>query len=123
MTISHLRILPPFAIARFGSSQQPLEAYDLEISPDAPLDYRQIVPRETFEVDPASGAIARRYTPDHIVFRDDERIRPVAPFLEVFACIDDQMLEPLTLDLLQREGIASEAVVWTASVANLKVFR
>jgi hypothetical protein len=123
MTISALRILPPFAIARFGSSPQPLEAYDLELSPDAPLAYRRIVPRETFEIDQASGAIIRRYVPDQIVFRDGDQIRPVAPFLEVFARTDSDTLEPLTLDLLRREGIAPEAIAWIASVANLKVFR
>lgn len=123
MAISALRILPPFAIARFGSSPQPLEAYELETPSETPLDYRRIVPRETFEVDPASGAITRCYTPDHILFRDGERIRPVAPFLEVFACTDADTLEPLTLELLRREGIAPDALQWTASVANLKVFR
>src|SRR5262245_33552778 len=108
MSIRALRLLPPLAIGRFGSSSTPLEAYELIESPEGPLDFRQLDPRETLEIDPKSGAVARKYTPQpgEIVFKDaDGRIRPVAPFLEVFAETTDDRLVPLTLDLLAAEGL------------------
>jgi hypothetical protein len=123
MTIRGLRILPPFAIGRFGSSSQPLEAYSLQISTTDPLDFREIVPEKTLEVDPTSGAVTRAYTPTKVRFRDGEHIRPVAPFLEVFALTESDTLVPLTLDLLRQAGVGAEAVRWSVDVANLKVYR
>jgi hypothetical protein len=125
MPVLGLRILPPFAIGRFGSSTTPLEAFDLSVPMDNPLDFRQIVPQKTLEIDPTSGAVSRKYTPEpgQIRFRDGDHIRPVAPFLEVFAQTAENRLEPLTLDLLATEGLGADAVQWTVNVANLKVFR
>jgi hypothetical protein len=125
MAIEELYILPPLAIARFGSSETPLEAFELEESEAEPLAFRKIVPKETLEVDRESGAISRSYVPSRIRFKDGDSIRPVAPFLEVFARIaaTPDVLEPLTLDLLSSEGIRPEAVNWSIRVANLKVFR
>lgn len=123
MPIIGLRILPPLAIGRFGSSPTPLEAFDLTKSDEAPLAYRQIMPKETLEIDPGSGAIIRQYVPERIRFRDGDRIRPVAPFLEVFAQTADDVLEPLTADLLGAEGIGLDAVSWTVEVGNLKIYR
>ena len=59
MAITELRILPPLAIARLGSSRTPLEAYELEPCDKAPLDFRKIVGRETLEVDENTGVITR----------------------------------------------------------------
>jgi len=125
MPILGIRILPPFAIGRFGSSQTPLEAFDLEIPSEAPLDFRRIVGRDTLVIDPESGAVVRKYTPkgNEIVFKDGDQIRPVAPFLEVFAQTAEDRLEPLTLNLLLAEGLGADAVHWKVDVANLKVFR
>ena len=123
MSILGLRVLPPFAIGRFGSSPNPLEAFDLSISTDGPLDFRHITPKDTLEIDPASGSVSRRYQPERIRFKDGEQIRPVAPFLEVFAQTEEDTLEPLTVDLLAAEGLGPDAVHWTVKVANLKVFR
>jgi hypothetical protein len=123
MSIQALRILPPLAIGRFGSSPHPLEAYELKIRDDDPLGFRQICPEETLEIDPASGAVKWAYTPERIRFRDGEHIRPVAPFLEVFADTGKDTLEPLTADLLAAEGLGPDAVRWRVEVGNLKVFR
>jgi hypothetical protein len=124
MPILGLRILPPLAIARFGSSPYPLDAFTIEVSPQAPLGYREIVPAETLEIDASSGAVRRKHTPNNIRFRDDEdRIRPVAPFLEVYAQTSAEALEPLTLELLEREQLGASDVYWTVQVGNLKVYR
>jgi hypothetical protein len=125
MSILGLRILPPFAIARFGSSSTPLEAFDLEVPKDAPLDFQRIVPQDTLEIDPASGTVIRKYIPEqgHIRFRDDAGIRPVCPFLEVFAQTSADTWEPLTCGLLDAEGLRPDALRWMVEVGNLKAYR
>lgn len=128
-TILGLRILPPLAIARFGSSPNPLEAYELKAPPAGdPMGYRAIEPADTLEVDAASGAIVRKYVPKpSIRFVDtiDGRyhIRPVAPFLEVFAHTSKDRLEPLTVRLLEKLGLGPAAIRWGVAVANHKVYR
>jgi hypothetical protein len=123
MAISELRILPPFAIARLGYSPVPLEAYELKVDPAAPLDFRRLVPCETLEVDAATGAIARSRVPDRIRFKDGDQIRPVAPFLEVYALTGENELEPLTLELLAAEGLTPEHIHWSVKVGNIKAHR
>src|SRR5262249_51195637 len=122
MSILELRILPPLAIARLGSSDEPLENYELEL-PAGGLGFRRIAPARTLYVDAASGEIADARDPPVISFRDGDRIRPVAPFLEVYARTADDVFEPLTLDLLRRNGLAPETVRWTVEVGNIKAFR
>lgn len=123
MTIRELRILPPFAIARLGSAAQPLDNYTLETNPDHPLDFRTIKGAPTLIVDDSSGEIRESRIPESITFRDSGRLRPVAPFLEVFAVTGRDKLEPLTLDLLQRIGLSPAAISWRVTVANRKVVR
>src|SRR5579859_6186690 len=126
MPILELRLLPPLAIGRLGASQTPLEAFDLELAPGQPLDYRRIVPRASFEIDAQSGAIAREYVPERIVFKDpDRRIRPVAPFIEAFVRSSDapDELVPLTLDLLRANGLDVASLEWSVAVGNIKLFR
>ena len=122
MPITELRILPPLAIARLGSSDQPLENYDLVVTDR--LAHREIRPAETLRIDAASGEITEAYIPDApIAFRDGAAIRPVAPFLELFARTSDDVLEPLTLELLAAEGLSPNDIRWTVTVGNLKVER
>ena len=123
MTIQALRILPPLAIARLGSAPVPLDNFTAEVDPETPLDFRRIVPQETLLVDEQTGEITKSWTPTQVVFKDDGKIRPVAPFLEVFAQTSPDTLEPLTLDLLAREGLAPGSITWSVSVANRKVAR
>ena len=123
MAILDLRILPPIAIGRLGSSETPLEAYDLEVSKDRPLGFRRIVPQDTLVVDPLTGAIQRCYKPDKIEFKDVDQIRPVAPFLEVYARTAEYVLEPLTLELLASEGLTPADLRWDVHIGNTKVFR
>ncbi|AIY44067.1 hypothetical protein LT85_4909 [Collimonas arenae] len=126
MPILELRILPPIAIGRLGAATTPLEAFDLEINPDQPFDYRRIVPRPSFEIDPQSGEIVRCYVPETIRFKDDnKKIRPVAPFLEVYARTSEAPLElqPLTLALLAAEGLDLTALHWDIDLGNIKIYR
>lgn len=129
MPIQELRILPPLAIGRLGAAPEPLEAFSLEVDPDHPLDYRRIVPQPSLVIDPHSGEVIRCYTPERIRFKDTnkniQKIRPVAPFLEVFARTTEHPdeLVPLTLDLLQREGLSLDHLTWSVEVGNIKVYR
>ena len=79
-----IRILPPLAIARLGSAAEPVNNYDLEVSAHHPLGFRAIVEAPTLVVDEATGAIAAHEC-RQVTFKDPEgRIRPVAPFLELW---------------------------------------
>jgi hypothetical protein len=120
--ITEIRILPPLAIARLGSSRIPLENYDL-IPPENPLGFRKIAPAETLIVDENSGEISDAPTPRHIVFRDGDQIRPVAPFFEVFARVDSGELVPLTTKLLSDNKLSPGDVKWSVKAGNIKVFR
>lgn len=126
MSILEIRILPPLAIGRLGAAAEPLEAFDLETDPNNPLDYRRIVPRTSLEVDQATGEIVRAYLPEHIRFKDEnKKIRPVAPFLEVYVRTSDQPeeLQALSLDLLDKEGLSIDNLHWDVALGNIKLFR
>ena len=126
MPIQELRLLPPLAIGRLGSADEPLAAFDLELSADDPLDYRRIVPRQTFKVDTATGALVDAGVPESIRFKDDGgRIHPVAPFIELFAVLDSEPddLVPVTGELLAAEGLTLADLVWDVRVANNKIHR
>jgi hypothetical protein len=123
MTITELRILPPFAIGRLGASETPLENYDLEINDNDALGFRRIKGAETLQVDRATGEIRQSYLPKQVRFRDGGAIRPVAPFLEVFARTANDTLEPLTLAVLDQHQLAPSSLKWRVEVGNLKIFR
>ncbi|WP_211092211.1 hypothetical protein [Chitinophaga eiseniae] len=131
MKITEIRILPPFAVARLGSSTVPVAAYDLEIPVDQPLGFRKIVPQPTFYVDPATHELSVD-TPEEVIFKDatsttDTKgtIRPVAPFLEIFAITEDNpgTLVPLTTDLLTKAGYQLTDISWVISLGNSKIMR
>jgi hypothetical protein len=131
MKIIELRILPPVAIGRLGSSTQPVAAYDLVVPEDKPVGFREIIPMETLTIDKDTGTITTE-TPKEIIFKDatsvtskDGKIRPVAPFLELFAITDDapDILQPLTPDLLEKAGLSIQNVKWHVKVGNLKLYR
>ena len=123
MTIKSLRILPPLAIGRLGSADEPMANYTIDLDPDQPLGYRAIVPRRTLVVDERSGKIKEISASPAPIFKKDGKIWPVAPFLEVFAVTERDELEPLTARLLQRHGLRVEDISWRVRVANRKVVR
>ncbi|MEK7400791.1 MAG: hypothetical protein AABZ80_00355 [Gemmatimonadota bacterium] len=124
MTIRELRILPPFAIGRLGSANEPLDNFTMVEDPDKPLGFRKIVGEKTFVVDDESGEISRVTVPNSVEFKTDGRIRPVAPFLEVWALVDNETTpQPLTLALLKRHGATPKDIAWTVKVGNRKVER
>jgi hypothetical protein len=141
MRIKALRLLPPLAFARFGSACEPQPNFELKINKDNPLDFREIDPAESLKVEEDGSASVssnderkrKLLTNDsklkqaelNTMFRVDNLIRPVAPFFELLAIVDNvpKKLEPVTPDLLQRCGIDPSAVQWKVHVENRKVFR
>ncbi len=124
MNIRELRILPPLAIGRLGSAPEPMANYTIDDDPDQPLEFRKIEARATLVVDPETGEISASFLPEEISFKDEQqRIRPVAPFLEVFAVTADDSLVPLTVEMLDEMGLSPADVSWRVRVANRKVAR
>lgn len=123
MTIVELRVLPPFALARLGSSPEPMDNYNLILN--NPIRPREISAATTLTVDPDTGTLRVIQPPFDVKFRDAHgRIRPVAPFFEVWARLaDDTTLQPVTPALLAAAGLPPDAVKWKVTVANRKAFR
>jgi hypothetical protein len=121
--IREIRLLPSLALARLGSSPQPMDNYTLEIVDGQ--DYRQIRPAETLLVNEQDGSIISAVTPTKTMFKDAMgRVKPVCPFLEVWAVYNDSDdLRPLTTKELAMLGLDASAITWEVRVANLKVFR
>jgi hypothetical protein len=122
MAIKSIRIFPPLAVARLGSSPVPLENYDLEI-PDA-VSPRKIVPATTILVD-HDGNVKEMKSAGSVAFRDSEGlIHPVAPFFEVWAQTENsEEWLPLTKGLLEANNLRPDDVRWKVSVGNHKIFR
>jgi len=121
--IRELRILPPLAIARFGAAPTPMDNYDAVVDPERPLGHRQLRPAPTLRIDEVTGAIAETIMPAQLAFTQNGLVRPVAPFLEVWALTEDDRLEQLTTDLLAAENASVADVRWRVRLGNLKVFR
>jgi hypothetical protein len=122
VAIKNIRLLPPLAVARLGSSPEPLENYDLEVVDT--VSPRAIVPSETFLLD-GEGNLSVRKPDGPVQFRDaDGLIKPVAPFFELWAQVDEsQEWVPLTNHLLEQNGLSPASVAWSAHLGNIKVYR
>ena len=136
MEILEIRILPPFAVGRLGSSPSPMDNYRLVVDDgrdvaaaggavsDA-VGPRKMVPAPTLVVDLVTGEITARIVPERVRMRDDQRrVRPIAPFLELWARFEEQGdLVPLTIGHLEQLGLSPASVSWSAHLGNIKAFR
>jgi hypothetical protein len=122
MAITEIRLLPPLALARLGSSPEPLENYELE-TPDA-VGPRAIVAATSLRLD-AEGKLTAVEAKGPVQFRDENHlIKPVAPFFELFARVDDgEAWVPVTEELLAESGLGLASVKWSAHLANTKIQR
>lgn len=123
MRILELRLLPTLAIGRLGAARSPMDNYEAVVDPAHPLEHRQLVPAETFEVDTRTGEIIRAFVPTKVRFTDKKLVRPVAPFLEVWARTSASTLVPLTTAVLRSNQLTPADVTWRVHVANLKLTR
>jgi hypothetical protein len=118
MILSRIYFLPPLAIARVGGSDTPLECFGQNID-------GTIRPEVTLQMLP-DGSL-RTYRPNSILFRDNNLLRPVAPFFELWATFTDgedkEWNKCLNLGLLNYLGISLASVEYSITVANRKAQR
>ena len=100
--IKALRILPPLAIGRLGSADEPLDNYTISVDDQATLGFRRSFRQRHFSSTLSPGEISEGRAAENMTFTSDGKIRPVAPFLEVFAVTEDDSLVPLTTEYSAR---------------------
>ncbi|HSW07611.1 hypothetical protein [Aquabacterium sp.] len=118
---------PPMAVARFGASPTPLEAFEWRVSRDAHGRVLTVVePALSFRV--ADDGRLQPYKPTDIRFKEDDgSVRPVAPFFELWARMQGAdggiEEEPFTLALLAELKITLRHLSVEVNAANLKAAR
>lgn len=126
-TLLEVYFLPPMAMARLGNSDTPLEAFAWEEDSRAHSACQTIIrPQVSFYVR-ADGSL-EAYLPQEIRFKDDGKIRPVAPFFELWADVifatKGRQQVPVTLGLLTDLGVSlEENLLIHAHAANTKASR
>jgi len=127
-TLVELFFNPPMAIARVGASPTPLDSFEWRTSPGPHGGVQTtIAPALSFELQ-ADGRL-RPFMPSEIRFKEDDgRIRPVAPFFELWARLQrpqDGTLEeaPVNLALLHELGLTLRHVAVEVTASNLKAAR
>src|SRR5258707_491195 len=120
---------PPIAIARLGGSTTPVAAYSWVESPDPRSDGDTVVVPD-WSLDVLPDGSLRPFKPETLVLRDGNLIRPVCPFLEIWARLGEPGSDeatwhdvPLTEALLASFGADRSAVTFTIDAQNLKASR
>ncbi|WP_074125204.1 hypothetical protein [Bradyrhizobium sp. NAS96.2] len=122
-----LFFLPPMAIGRLGSSDAPLASFSwAEANTRHDANETIITPALSLRVEPDDSVAP--YLPDEIDFKDElGRIRPVAPFFELWAKMQSReggtVDVPVTLDLLKHLGATPHNVSYEITLANHKAAR
>jgi hypothetical protein len=120
---------PPIVIARLGGSTAPVVAYSWEDSPNPRTEGDTvIVPDWSLDVLP-DGSLSP-FKPDAVKLRDGNLIRPVCPFVEIWARLGEPGSGeatwrdvPLTEALLATFVADRSAVTFTIEARNLKAAR
>jgi hypothetical protein len=128
-TIQSLFINPPIAVARLGGSTVPQDAYLWVESPDPRADGETaLAPTWSFTIR-ADGSAAVSM-PTELVLRDGALIRPVCPFLEIWARVGEDGSDPatwrdvpLTTTLLAEQGADESRLTFIIDAHNLKAAR
>lgn len=126
-SILEIFFLPPMAVARLGSGATPLASFSwAQANTRHDANETIIEPAVSLRVEP-DGSVTP-YLPDAIQFKDDDgKIRPVAPFFELWAKVqsgDGGISDvPVTLDLLHRLGVSLHNISYEITLANHKAAR
>lgn len=128
-TIRSIFINPPIVIARLGGSSVPQDAYLWVESPDPRADGETaLLPTWSLTVRADGSAVPS--VPTELVLRDGALIRPVCPFLEVWAVLgedggspDSWREVPLTTSLLAEQGADVANLTFRIDAHNLKAAR
>lgn len=130
--ITGIHFRPPLAFARLGGAASPMDNYVWREDPTLHGSARTVVdPALTLEV-LADGSVLP-VMPSVIRFRQDGKLRPVAPFFELWATVTygegaegpagTSATVPLTATLLSRAGGRLSAVIYRVAVTNRKAAR
>ncbi len=119
-------LTPPFAIARVGMSNTPLDAFTWgknNLSPRG-TGKTTIEPSETLHID-EHGNIRSNF-PETIVFKDAQGFRPVCPYFQLKGTWENsegKLVDGfITKQVLEQAGIQLEDIKWSIEIGNLKVY-
>jgi hypothetical protein len=120
---------PPIAIARLGGSSTPAAAYAWAEPPNPRTDGNTVaVPQWSLAVLP-DGTVDP-FLPETLTLRDGDLIRPVCPFIELWARMGAAGSKPetwrdvpLTPEVLQHSGVTESALKFSIDARNAKAAR
>jgi hypothetical protein len=120
---------PPIAVARLGGSPTPLDAYHWR-SPLNPRSDGETVIFPAWSLELQSDGTVEPFMPPDLRLRDGELIRPVSPFIEIWARVGEPGAAesgwrsvPLTPSLLAAAGASVADLVFSVTARNLKAAR
>lgn len=119
---------PPMVVARLGSSSSPQVAYEWVQTGD-PRSEGETSVRPTWSLNVLADGTVSPFMPDRVAFRDGTSIRPVCPFLELWAVVGDSddastwSEVPLTPALLTENGLSLAALNFVVDASNRKAER
>ncbi|HET9957154.1 MAG TPA: hypothetical protein VFQ61_21805 [Polyangiaceae bacterium] len=119
---------PSMAVARLGSSSSPQVAYEWAQTPNPRVEGETSV-RPAWSLNVLADGTVSPFMPDRVAFRDGANIRPVCPFLEVWAVLGDSddpatwTEAPLTPALLAENGVTLSALQFVVNARNRKAER
>jgi len=128
--LESIALLPEIAVARVGSSTEPLACYDWSKVPDTSprgSGKTTLTPKPTLRISP--GGEIQPYQPDRIEFTEQiengrsQLHRPVCPWFVVFAkWRNDPEWRILLRQDLKDIGVPATGVCWHVMVANRKAY-
>lgn len=125
-TIRRLFFTPSVAVARLGGSLTPLDAFEWVAGDPHTVAETRVRPTWTLDVMPDATVLPR--LPRELVLRDGPLLRPVAPFLELWALTGDGPApgwqpRPVSPELLAANGVSVADLTFTVTARNLKAAR
>lgn len=126
MILKKIWLTPPFAIARVGMSETPMDAYSWgknDLSPRG-TGKTTIEPAETLVMS-ETGEISSKI-PENIIFKDEIGFRPVCPYFELKGEWEDDEGEThegsITISILNKVGLDISSIKWSIEIGNLKAY-
>jgi hypothetical protein len=124
--IREIYFLPPLAIARLGASATPLDCFVWATDTSIHGSSRTTIQPDVSLRVMGDGSL-RPFMPNAIQFRDGDLLRPVAPFFELWATVEEDggkcKAKRVTTRLLEKFKVELDSVKYTITVANRKAHR
>jgi hypothetical protein len=128
-TLQRLFTNPPIAVARLGGSTTPQNSYKWVESPNPRSNGETTIEPDWSLVVQSDGTV-EPVMPTSLAFRDGALIRPVCPFIELWASVGEPGSDPstwkevpVTPDLLTKNSVNPNSLVIKVDAKNLKVSR